>query len=149
MIRRSSAASAFLGWSREPRAAGRCLQTLRLGERHDLLRTTFCEETQENGEPRLFQVIAGAPSPRLVRVEGSDWSDEEVLRRAGEAARGSLDPRDEPPWRIYLIRQRAGRHLAVLVAHALLADADSDAESLLKEWEMLVEGTSIGKRTCS
>ncbi|WAS90947.1 non-ribosomal peptide synthetase/type I polyketide synthase [Nannocystis punicea] len=121
--------------------AGRVEQaTARLGERHDLLRTTFCEQTQENGEPRLYQVIAGAASPRLVRIEGADWSEEEVLRRAGDAARSSLDPRQEPPWRVYLIRQRAGRHLAVLVVHALLADADSDAESLIKEWRMLVEG---------
>ncbi|PCC73853.1 amino acid adenylation domain-containing protein [Nannocystis exedens] len=129
-------------WIDGPVDAARVEQaTLRLGERHDLLRTTFREQSQENGEPRLYQVIAGAASQRLVRIEGGDWSEEEVLRRAGEAARSSLDPRDEPPWRIYLIRQRAGRHLAVLVVHALLADADSDAESLLKEWQMLVEGT--------
>ncbi|MDC0720329.1 non-ribosomal peptide synthetase/type I polyketide synthase [Nannocystis bainbridge] len=115
--------------------------TLRLGERHDLLRTTFCEGTQETGEARLLQVIAAAASPRLVRVEGGDWSEEEVLCRAGEAARGGLDPQAEPPWRVCLIRQRADRHLAVLVVHALLADADSDAECLLKEWRMLVEGS--------
>ena len=115
--------------------------TLRLGERHDLLRTTFCEQADGSGEPRLVQVVAPTASLRLARVDGGELGEEQVLRRAGEAARQHLDPREAPPWRIYLIRQRSGRHLAVLVVHALLADADSDAASLLKEWQVLVEGT--------
>ncbi|MBZ5710638.1 non-ribosomal peptide synthetase/type I polyketide synthase [Nannocystis pusilla] len=131
-------AGAWLDGALDPAALEQA--TLRLGERHDLLRTTFCEQMQDSSEPRLVQVIAPGASPRLVRLDGGELDEEEVLRRAGDAARGPLDPHHEPPWRIYLIRQRPGRHLAVMVVHALLADADSDAASLLKEWQMLVDG---------
>ncbi|HEY0133888.1 MAG TPA: AMP-binding protein, partial [Nannocystis sp.] len=106
----------------------------RAAVRHELLRTTLVEV-----EGRLFQRIERSAPEGLV-VESMEDPDAAV-RAARAAACAVLDPRDAPPWRVRLIRTRAGRHLLLVVMHAVIADEQRSAAALLTE--LLTAGPEI------
>ncbi|HVR10930.1 MAG TPA: condensation domain-containing protein, partial [Thermoanaerobaculia bacterium] len=93
-----------------------------VARRHEVLRTRFVEVA---GETRQEVQAAGPVTLPLVDLSALAAAAAELARLAGEEAPPPGDPASAPPWRALLVRLGGERHVLLLAAHPLIADARS------------------------
>ncbi len=99
-------------------ALGRSLRTL--AERHEALRTGFCET-----DGVVYQRVQNEPSLELnVRIL-SDASIEDVAREMAVEGRRPFAGLQKPPVRALLLQLTAEHNILILTAHHIVADAHS------------------------